>query len=427
MRLHLAPTRKFKTATVKVFLRCDLEPRVATEVAALPFVLRRGTERVPSLRGLSRRLEELYGASLEPHLDKVGEQQVLSFSLRVLGERFLPKGGSVLAEGIELLSDLILRPARDERGELRAEEVAQEKVKIQRRIEGLLNDKGSYAAEKLVSTMCEGEPYSVFEFGSLADLPDLDGASLEARRRALVERSPIDVYAVGAFDPAQLRELVAQAFALEGRQPSPLRGTTPHPAPREVREVVEHMGGLSQSKLCMGLRTDLRVGDEDFWDLLVATGVLGGFPHSKLFRNVREAEGLCYHASASLERYKGLMFMFAGIDAENADKTRDMCLAQLEAIRQGEVSPDELDNTVAAFRQAYRGILDRPTSLMNFDYLMSVHGGSGTPEDAIAAVAGVTREGIQAAARRVRLDTVYLLAPEETGAGGESSGGGEAA
>ena len=86
MRLHLAPTRKFKTATVKVFLRCDLEPKVATEVAALPFVLRRGTESVPSLRGLSRRLEELYGASLEPHLDKVGEQQVLSFSLRILGD-----------------------------------------------------------------------------------------------------------------------------------------------------------------------------------------------------------------------------------------------------------------------------------------------------------------------------------------------------
>ena len=58
---------------------------------------------------------------------------------------------------------------------------------------------------------------------------------------------------------------------------------------------------------------------------------------------------------------------------------------------------------------------------------MSVHGGSGTPEDAIAAVAGVTREGIQAAAQRVRLDTVYLLAPEETGEAGESSGGGEAA
>jgi predicted Zn-dependent peptidase len=416
VRLHLAPTRKFKTATIKVFLRCDLQPRVASEVAALPFVLRRGTERVPSLRGLSRELEALFGASLDPHIDKVGEQQVLSFALRILGERFLPKGSGILASGFGLLSDLILRPARDEQGHLRAEEVRQEKVKIQRRIEGLINDKGAYAAERCVELMCRDEPYAVFEYGSLEDLPGIDGASLEARRQALVDDSPIDIYAVGAFDSGQVRDLVTEAFALERGELPVQRGTTPHPSAREAAEVIEHLPAISQSKLCMGLRTDTTVGKPGFWDLLACVGVLGAFPHSKLFRNVREAEGLCYHASASLEQFKGLAFMFAGIDPENFAKTRDMCLAQLDAIRAGEISDEELDNTRAAFRQAYRGVLDQPTSLMNFDYLMRLHGGSGAPTEAIAAMETVTREGIQAAAQGLRLDTVYLLAPEEEGA-----------
>ena len=54
-------------------------------------------------------------------------------------------------------------------------------------------------------------------------------------------------------------------------------------------------------------------------------GVLGGFPHSKLFRNVREKSGLCYDASSSIERFKGLLVIFAGIDAANFEETAQMC------------------------------------------------------------------------------------------------------
>ena len=53
------------TATsAKVFVRTDLSRESATEVATLPYVLRHGTRAIPSLRGLSRALEGLYGASI---------------------------------------------------------------------------------------------------------------------------------------------------------------------------------------------------------------------------------------------------------------------------------------------------------------------------------------------------------------------------
>lgn len=413
IRLHLAPTRKFKTVTLKLFLRGDLEAGVASEVAALPFVLRRGTAQIPSLRGLSRALEALFGASLDPNLDKVGEEQVLSFTLRLLGDRFLPEGTAILAEGVALMRDLICDPARDAAGHLRAEEVEQEKEKIRRRIEALIDDKGAYASERCIARMCHDEPYSVFEFGSLDDLPGLDGAKLEARRRALVERAPLDIYAVGAFEPEALQALVSAAFAGLRGEPARLRGTTPNPAPREPQELSERVGALKQSKLCIGLRSARSLEDTGFWELLVATGVLGGFPHSKLFRNVREAEGLCYHASASLEQFKGLVFMYAGVEPENAQRARDACLEQLAALRRGEVSDEELESTQAGFRQAYRGVLDQPSGLINFDYLSGLRGARLLPPDAIAALMRVDKAGVQAAAESLWLDTVYLLEPEE--------------
>lgn len=385
---------------------------MATEIAALRFVLRHGTEAIPSLRGVTRFLESLYGASVDLSVSKLGEEHVLVLSLEVLGERFLPEGSQVLERGLRLLADLLMRPARDAAGALRADKVAQEKEQMRRLIEGLINDKGSYAAEQCIRAMCPTEPYSVFEFGALEDLPAIDGAVLEARRQTILAEAPVEIFVAGAFDPVRAKEWIASAFALERTGQGELRGTTPHPEPGEVREVLEQVNGLKQGRLILGLRSAVRLGDPDYWALLLMNGILGRFPHSKLFRNVREEAGLCYDASSSVERFKGLAFMTCGIDPANFAQARDLCLEQLEAIRRGEISDEEMNSTLLSFRQAYQALLDTPGYLINVEYLMGLRGLSGAPQDAIDAMNAVTKEQIQAVAHRLSLDTVYFLGPE---------------
>lgn len=423
VHLHLAPTRKFKTVGVKVFLRTDLARESATEVAALPYVLRRGTRRIPSLRGLSQALEDLFGASLGMDVLKLGEEHVLTLGVEVLGERFLPRGETLLPQAIELLGELLLDPARDAAGALRAEEVRQEKEKLRRLIEGLVNDKGVYAAERLIATMCADEPFGVFEYGRLEELEALDGARLEARRQRLVREAPLDVYAVGAFDPAQMVDLVGRALAGVPRGEVGGRGTTPHPPERDVRHVREEMPGISQSRLCLGLRVPVRVQDPEFWTLWLLNGVLGAFPHSKLFRNVREGAGLCYDASSTVERFKGLLFVFAGVDGAELDRARDLCLEQLAAIARGELTADELENTREAFRQGYQTLLDTPQRLVNRDYLHRLGGRGETLEEAVAALEAVRPEDISTLAGRVRLDTVYALSAPAAAASAEPEEG----
>lgn len=404
-----------------MFLRTDLDPAAATEVAILPYVLRHGTRRLPSMRAVNRHLESLYGGRLDVDVLKLGEQQVLTFRLEVLGDAYLPAGQGVFEPGLALLRDLLLDPARGEDGALLPAPVAQEKEKLQRFIEGLVNDKGSYAAEACIRHMCAGEPYAVFEYGALADLPAIDGAALDARRRRLLETAPIDVYASGAVDPERIEDALREVFDLERRDVGPLRGTSPHPDPLgEVREVREAMQ-VRQAKMVMGYRADVRLDDRDYWAFLVMNGILGGFPHSKLFRNVREKEGLCYDASSSYERFKGLLFVSAGIDGDAYAKARELCHAQLEAIARGEIDDDELAWTRRSYQESYRALLDAPTGLINLDYSMGLGGRSGAPADGIEAVAAVDADAVRAAAERVRLDTVYLLEPDGSEASEEAA------
>lgn len=376
-------------------------------------MLRHGTPEHPSLREVIRVMESLYGGGLEMSVSKLGEQQVLVLGLEVLGERFVPPESQLLPRALGLIGDLLLRPARDERGHLRAEKVEQEKEQLRRAIEGLINDKGSYAAERCIQALCPDEPYGVYEWGSLEDLPHITGETLERRREAIVANAPADIYAVGAVDAPRLIAALEQVLRFEREGEATLRGTTPHPPPREeVREASDAIEGLSQSRLILAHRVDIRLGDPDYWALLLMNGVLGGFPHSKLFRNVREEAGLCYDASSSIDRFKGLLFMSAGIDAKNREQTRAMCLEQLEAIRRGEIDDEELESTRLSFAQAYQGLLDTPSYLINVEYMMGRAGLPGAPAEAVARMAEVTKEDLMAAASKVRLDTAYFLGPK---------------
>src|SRR5207248_2704125 len=144
----------------------------------------------------------------------------------------------------------------------------------------------------------------VFEYGKSEDLALVTPRSLRDRWRALIDRSPIDVFAMGAIDPRAAQDVLGRAFDLDRPALPPLRGTTKNPDRRPSREIREPMP-VKQGKLCLGLRSTIRCEDEGYFGLLVMNGILGAFAHSKLFRNVREKAGLCYYASSQLERTKG--------------------------------------------------------------------------------------------------------------------------
>ena len=62
--LRMLGTDKFKTNLISVYIRLPLCRDTVTRAALIPSVLKRGTEKYPSMTQLSKRLEELYGATL---------------------------------------------------------------------------------------------------------------------------------------------------------------------------------------------------------------------------------------------------------------------------------------------------------------------------------------------------------------------------
>ena len=88
--LTYVPSRKFKTALLSAQIVSPLSRETAGRNALLVNVLSRGTVDYPDLTALNARLDQLYGAQIEPTVRKMGENQVFGFQATCVEERFLP-------------------------------------------------------------------------------------------------------------------------------------------------------------------------------------------------------------------------------------------------------------------------------------------------------------------------------------------------
>jgi predicted Zn-dependent peptidase len=416
INIHLLPTRKFKTVLVSVFLHQTLEKELASQTALLPAVLERGTREFPSFRDLKIRLEELYGAELRADVLKKGERHILSFSLEVINDKFAP-GENLLQQGLSILKNLISDPFL-ENGVFKKEYVRQEKEQLAKEIQGLINDKVNYALESCVQEMCSGERFGVFKYGSIEDLDLISPESLYDYYRKLLRSNPIDVFVVGEIEPDKTFALVQDIFDFSRNADAvDLPPIEVSRIPQKVRLKEEYLP-VAQGKLTLGYRINTSYRDDDYVNMLFYNSVLGGFPHSKLFQNVREKASLAYYAFSRLEKHKGIQLIGSGIEAENYERALEIIKEQVEELKKGNITREEMEFTKRGLISQYSIIGDSPYSLVNF-YLDGLI--SRREEDVdyfIGKIQDIKEDDVIEAARKVYLDTIYFLCPEN-GKGGK--------
>ena len=179
---------------------------------------------------------------------------------------------------------------------------------------------------------------------------------------------------------------------------------------KEQKDISEEMD-VKQGKLVLALHTDMNCSLEERTASRVAVALLGGTATSLLHTNVREKLSLCYYCAARLDTATGILMIDSGVEAENCDKTRDACLAQIEAMQKGEFEESLLLETQLFFKTAYRATGDSLGAMENWYLTNILLGNEESLEESLAACQKVTKEQIVAAVNKLKLDTVYRLVP----------------
>lgn len=411
MPVFVFPTPRFKTVLVKLFLHVPIEHK-PTENALLPYVLRRGTATYPTTLALTRRLYELYGAELQTAVRKIGDYQTLEFALEFPADPYLPKGHSVIHDAFQILGEILMKP-RLEGESFPADTVSQEKETLRKEIEGVINDKIKYSLERCVAEMFKDEPFGIFPLGRLADLPYINGRGLCEHYRRTVGRHQADLYVIGHVREEEVQELAREHLGPLFAEPwKPLFIAPSAKSTQQVSEVVEHQD-VNQGKLVMGYRSGIGYGDEEYFAYLMYLGLLGAFPHSKLFANVREKENLAYFAYTRPLRTKGVFLAYAGIDFAKYEKTRCLIEQQVADMAEGKFGEELMDLTRKAYANELLSLADHPARYLNSRMEGARAGRREEPAEIVEKLNNVTREQIIEVAKRVHLDTVYFLTGKE--------------
>ena len=420
-RTELAPcvwltalqTDKFKTGCLSATLLTQLDRETAAENAVMPYVLRRGTASLNDMRAISARLDGLYGAAVEPRVRKLGEIQALGFLADFPEERYLPESGE-LESIVKLVGELWLSP-NTRGGLLLPDYVDSERDKLLERIESLRNDRRSWALRRLIENMCACEPYAVSALGGADEAENLHYVKLTKDYRARLASSPMEFFYCGSRSGEEVAELIQNAMLLLPRSEIDLELGTDvrmNALEAEPRYFTEEMD-ITQGNLAMGYRLGSCMNEPDEAAIRVFNAVFGGCVTSKLFANVREKLSLCYYASSSVDLLKGILTVSSGIDFDKYEPALAEINAQLDALRGGEITPDELSGAKKAVANALRQYPDSPLGLEDFYLRQAVQGLDASPEDMAALVEDVTADQVADIARGVEMDAVYFLKGED--------------
>ena len=407
--LRTYPDRRFKQGCLTFQIVRPMRAEEATMNALLPAVLLRGTEKHRDLRDITLRLDELYGASVGALVRRVGDYQTTGLSCGFIEDRFCIPGDQVLAPMIDFIRELLFEPILEEGGFCKSF-VESEKKNLIATIESELNDKRVYAMGRMVKTMCKADSYGVPRLGDVESAAAIDPVTLYRHYQKILKESRIDIFYVGTAKLEDIAAMVMPLLQSIERNYQPLPNQTPFQDAGGA-DVVEEMD-VTQGKLCMGFVTPITNRDRDFVPMQLMNTIFGAGMTSKLFVNVREKLSLCYSVGSGYYGSKGIVTVSAGIDFDKELKTREEILRQLQAMKDGDISAQELTAAKEAILSSLRGTHDSPGSIEGF-YATSALSGLGlTPAEYMEAIYSVTIDQVVAAAQTVKLHTTYFLKGE---------------
>lgn len=399
MEITKLQTNKFKTNLCSVFLTLPLKKETVTKNALLVSVLRRGTKNLTTQEEISKKLEEMYGAGFNCGVDKIGNYHVLKFYLETLDNKYVLNNENNLQDGIDLLLEIIFNPLIENEA-FKKEYVEQEKENLSKMLLSRKDNKASYAIERLIEEMFDGEPYSLYKYGNIEDLKNIDEKNLYEYYKKIIKESKVDLFILGE-NIENIKIPNIKTNLLE-------KIDIKHFKTGKTKIVKENLD-VTQGKLIIGLNAP----NTNKMAVSLFNTVLGGGANSKLFQNVREKESLAYSASSSYIRRQNTILIKTGIEIANYEKTLNIIKKQLEEMKNGNISDEEFDAAKELLISSISLIPESAEDMIAFYFDQSLFEENLTVQDYIMKLKNITKEQIIEIAKQVTMDTIYFLKRED--------------
>lgn len=410
IKAHFIETDLFKTNLICVILTTKLERDNVTKNALIPFLLRRGTNNLKTQTEINKKLEEMYGATYDCGIDKIGDNQALKFFVETINDKYTLSKENLLEESLDVLFDIIFNPLMKD-GKFNEEYLKIEKENLKKVIESKIDNKAVYALNRCIENMYDNKGFGIYKYGYLEDVDNIDNSSISDSYKNLINNSKIDIYISGNFDENKIKSFIENKLSnINPRKEDIITNnfsTESKQKVENIKEIQEEMN-ITQGKLVMGL--DVLNPGKDIQDAVnVYNAILGGSANSFLFQNVREKAGLAYTARSTYNKMKSNIFINCGIEIPNYEKAVDIIKEQLDNMKDGKFSDDDLENAKRFIIAGIKTIEAEQDTEIVFYIGQEIAKQKIEIKEYISNIEKITREDVKEAAQNIQINTIFFL------------------
>lgn len=407
--LHMIKTDRFKTITVDLIFRKKITKEEITKRNVLADMLTFSSKKYPTRRAMAIEQQDLYACEVDFSCYRLGNYYNTDFSLLCLNEKYTEKG--TFEQTIKYLADIIFNPnVTNNHFDTKSFNII--KANTIKQIASIKEDTRKYSLVKMLEKMDPKATYALHGFGYLEDLEKINEENLYTYYKDFIRSSGLDIFVLGDIDFDEVEKIFTKYFKFDIYHKKDNDFVIEHDKIRKIpRQIVESYPS-AQGKLSIGCKLKDLTEFERNYALTIFNMILGGSSESKLFRNVREKNSLCYYINSNSNKIDNLFFITSGITKANLKKTVSLIKKELHGIQKGNITEEEIQKAKIRYISLVDEMYDYPSQIISYYYASEILN-SDLPEERKKMVEKVTYDDIVNVSNKVHIDTIYLLGGEE--------------
>lgn len=403
--LHMINTEKFKTITVKVVFHTPIIKQEITKRNVLADVLLQSSKKYNSKRDLIIAAEELYSVDIANNNQRLGNYILTSFNFQVLMDKYTEEGN--LDKAFEFFSEILLKPdVEDKKFKTDKLEIAKNNALIA--INSIKENATGYCLTKMAEVYDQTSPISYRMVGYSEDLDMITENNLYETYQKMINNDYIDIFVVGNFNNREVLALVKKYFKFKSIKKKKASYYLKEHIPRKKRLFSGEEIDNTQSKLGIACSLNKLTDYERNYPLVLANLILGGGVDSKLFKDVRERNSLCYTIRSFVNKLDSLLVITAGIDRENYPKTVNLITRNLNDLKKGKFSDRDIEIAKEFYYTSIEELEEDEYRIIA-EFMMEEIMGLDPIVERLKKMSKVNKREIVRVLKKITMDTVFLL------------------
>ena len=405
--LHVIKTDRFKTISYNINIRFDDEKDTERYMGLLSRLLIQTSKKYDSLRDINVACASIYDPSYNIRVLSSGSKDILTLTASFANEKYTEAGMN--EANFKFLTSFIFEPKIIDDGFDR-EVFEIQKEKLLEYYRTMKDRPQDYAGGRLSEEM-KCKKYDVMSLDDLIkSIESLTAKDLYSFYKKIMDEGKLDIFVCGDVEPLEIRDIFSKLIKFKGTKEKLEHLVKQTSYNKKERIIIEPSNNV-QSNLAIGCKLMDLTDFERNYVFVLYSWILGGGMNSLLTQTVREKNSLCYYIYAVRQNLFETMKIYAGINGSDFDKTYSLVKEEMNNMEKGNFSLELFEGVKEIYYNSLIKIEDSQSEIVG-NYTSELFTHNDKIDVRKKQMEKVTKEDVMNLAKKVHIDTVYLLKGE---------------